>query len=189
VFEGWDRAFPDLTAVAVDLQEGVEVATATHEDYARAVVETASGLPSPVALCGWSMGGLAALQAAQRVDPQSVVLLESSPPGETQGFDESIEPQPGTFDPEEVYGRFPPGMRSRSESSPARAERKRGISVPTLPCRSLVVSGDDFREERGSSLAALYGSELMDFPGLGHWDLVRWPDVRRRVADWLGRSS
>jgi hypothetical protein len=134
------------------------------------------------------MGGLAALQAAQQVDPHTVVLLESSPPGETQGFDESIEPQPGTFDPEEVYGRFPPGMRSRSESLLARAERKRGISVPTLPCASLVAVTDEFREERGASVAALYGSELLDFPGLGHWDLVRAPEVRRAVADYLGHD-
>jgi len=189
VFDGWDRAFPDVTIAAVDLQDGIDVATATHEDYAHAVVKAAWTVPSPVALCGWSMGGLAALQAAQRLDPQSVVLLESSPPGETQGFDGSIEPLSGTFDPEEAYGRFPPGMRSRPESVPARAERKRGISVPTLPCPSLVVSSDDFREERGAAVAALYGSDLMDLPGLGHWDLVRSPEVRRRVADWLVGGS
>lgn len=132
------------------------------------------------------MGGLVALEAAQRLEPHSVVLLESSPPAEVQGHDDSIELRPGVFDPEQAYGTFPAGMRARPESLLARAERKRGISVPEIPCRSLVVAGDEFREERGAAVARLYGSELVDFPGLGHWDLVRSPDVRRAVARFLG---
>jgi pimeloyl-ACP methyl ester carboxylesterase len=185
VFDGWTDAFDGVVVEAVDLHENLEVAHATHAAYAERVLAAARGLPRPVALCGWSMGGLAVLQAAAEVQPHSVVLLETSPPAEAQENDPSAEPEPGTFDPEEVYGAFPPDMRARPESLLARAERKRGISVPSLPCPSLVVVGDEFREERGAPVAELYGSELIDFPGLGHWDLVRSPEVRAAVAGFL----
>jgi hypothetical protein len=132
------------------------------------------------------MGGLVVLEAAQSLDPEAVVLLEPSPPAEVQGVDESVGPAAGTFDPEVVYGPFPDGMRARPESLLARGERRRGISIPGLPCRSLVVTGEEFREERGEAVARHLGSTLIDFPGLGHWDLVREPDVRRVVASFLG---
>jgi hypothetical protein len=37
-----------------------------------------------------------------------------------------------------------------------------------LPCPSLVIYGDDFRDERGRPIASLYGSEERDFRGLDH---------------------
>lgn len=189
VYEGWSDSFPGVTVVAVDLQDGLDVAKASHAGYAQIVVEAAATLAAPVALCGWSMGGLVVLQAAERVRPHSVVLLEPSPPAEVQGFTPDADVADGVFDPEVVYGRFPPGMRARPESARARAERKRGISVPTLPCPSLVVYGDSFREERGTAIARLYGSDEFDFPGLDHWALVREPRVRMTVRDWLGFSA
>jgi pimeloyl-ACP methyl ester carboxylesterase len=186
VFDGWAEAFDGVVVEAVDLHEDLDVAHAKHADYAERVVAVARRLPAPVALCGWSMGGLTVLQAAERVDPHSVVLLEASPPAEAQENDSGAEVEPGTFDPEDVYGAFPRGMRARPESLLARAERKRGVSVPRIPCPSLVVVGEEFREERGAPVAELYGSELVDFPGLGHWDLVRAPEVRNAVADFVG---
>ena len=185
VFDGWAEAFNGVVVEAVDLHENLDVANATHADYAERVVAVVRRLPTPTALCGWSMGSLAVLQASERVDPSSVVLLETSPPAEAQENDSGAEPEPGTFDPEEVYGPFPRGMGARPESLLARAERKRGVSVPRIPCPSLVVVGDEFREERGAPVAELYGSKLIDFPGLGHWDLVRAPEVRTAVADFL----
>jgi hypothetical protein len=133
------------------------------------------------------MGGLVALEAAQVTRPCAVVLLEASPPAEVQGFAET-ELADGTFDPEEVYGAFPTGLQARPESVRARGERKRGISIPELPCPSLVVHGDDFPDERGRDLAAHYGSEVRAFPGFDHWDLVLRPEVPAAVAEWLGVS-
>ncbi len=190
VFAAWPDSFDGVQVAAVDLHEGLDVARAGHAQYANQVVLRARGLEPPVALCGWSMGGLVVLEAAHRLEPapHSVVLLEPSPPAEAQGFDDSVEPVASTFDPEAVYGPFPAGTRARPESSLARGERKRGISVPALPCRSLVVVGDEFREERGAPVAGLYGSELVDLPGLDHWDLVRSPVVRQTVAHFLGAA-
>ena len=185
VYDGWAESFAGVETVAVDLQDGLDVNTASHSDYARTVTAAAAQLRPPVALCGWSMGGLVVLQAAQHVVPHSVILLEASTPGEVQGFAPETEIADGVFDPEEVYDTFPAGMPARAESSRARAERKRGISIPGLPCRSLVVYGDSFPHDRGTLLAQLYASDVLAFPGLDHWDLVRDPQVRTAVATWL----
>ena len=85
-----------------------------------------------------------------------------------------------------VYGSFPSDMRARPELLFARAERKRGISVPSLPCPSLVIYGDEFREERGLPLVSLYGSEGYDAPGLDHWGLVRDRRVCEKIIRFLG---
>jgi pimeloyl-ACP methyl ester carboxylesterase len=185
VFADWARSFPGVTVETVDLQAGLDVARASMEDFARALVETAERLSEPTVLLGWSLGGLAVLMSAERVRPAAVVLLESSPPAEVQGSDPQVALADGTFDPEELYGAFPSGIRARPESSRARAERKRGVSVASLPCRSLVVSGSDFPDDRGSELAALYGSDQLAFPDLDHWGLVLDERVRKAIARWL----
>lgn len=181
VFEEWRRA--GLDVVAVDLQEGVEVGAASMDDYADLVARACERAGGVVALCGWSMGGLVAMMAAAENAVEALVLIEPSPPAEIQGTSDVPEAS-GTFDPEEVYGRFPAGVRARPESARARADRKRGISVPKLPARTLVVYGDEFVEERGAAIVERYGVEGVHFPGLSHWDLVRDPRVRSRVFDF-----
>ena len=189
VFHGWAPTFPSIDVVAIDLQENLDIRRAGMGDYAAAVVAAAGRLRQPVALCGWSMGGLVALQAALTMRPDHVILLEPSPPGEVQGFNPDVALREGTFDPEEAYGRFPVGQQARAESLLARAERKRGIPIPNIPGRSLVVYGDSFPEERGRRIAALYGSEERYFPGLDHWGLVLDPAVRIAIAEFLGPAA
>jgi pimeloyl-ACP methyl ester carboxylesterase len=186
IYDDWPDAFPNLYVVAVDLHENIDVGRASMDDYAERVVVTARSMPHPVALCGWSMGGLVALQAAGRARAHSVILLDSSTPGEVQGFDFGIPLATGTFDPEVAYGSFPPGVEARPESTRARSERKRGVSVPELLCPSLVIYGDDFRDERGGAIARLYGSEERYFPGDDHWALLSDPRVREAIANFLG---
>ncbi len=187
VFDGWPADFPGVAVAAVDLQAGIDVCVASMADYADAVAAATAALPAPTALCGWSMGGLVALMAAARARPAALVLLEPSPPGEVQGFTADREPAPaGTFDPEAVYGPFPRGVRARPESLRARAERKRGISVPSLPCPSLVVHGDELGPERGPDVARLYGSSLAHLHGLDHWGMVRDRRVLAAIAAFLG---
>ena len=189
VFEGWAASFPDAEVEAIDLMAGLNVAEASMSNYAAVIARAAEWLPRPLALCGWSSGGLAAMMAARPAEADLLVLLETSPPGEVQGFDESVPLEPGTFDPEETYGAFPPGMRARPESSYARAERRRGISIPSLPCPALVVYGDAFPDDRGRALAAHYGAEELHLPGLDHWGLVRDERVRAALAGYLSRST
>jgi pimeloyl-ACP methyl ester carboxylesterase len=193
IFDTWPESFPNLDVRAVDLHAGVDVGRARMTDYADRLVAAAAELPAPVSICGWSMGGLVAMLAASRlaIAPHSLVLIESSPPGEVQGFqpDQELETGSGTFDPETVYGAFPAGVRSRPESCVARAERKRGLPVPSLPCPSLVVCGDEFPDDRGSQLARRYGSDIRFFPGLDHWDLVLDGRIREAIRDFHARLA
>jgi pimeloyl-ACP methyl ester carboxylesterase len=185
VYDGWAPAFAPLAVATVDLQEGLDVERASMDDYAQRVVSAARALSQPVSVCGWSMGGLVVLQAAAAIGPHSVILLEPSAPGEIQGFHPDVAVVDGAFDPEVEYDPFPDGIPARPESLRARAERKRGISVPSLPCPSLVVATSDFAEERGRAVAELYGSTLVEFPELRHFDLVLHPHVRVAVRDFL----
>lgn len=189
VYAEWPDAFPALRVEAVDLQAGQTVAQASMNDYARIVVEAARALPPPVALCGWSMGGLVVLMAAEEVRPHSVVVLEPSAPAEVQGYHQDAPLIDGVFDPEAEYGTFPDGIAARPESLRARSERKRGISVASLPCPSLVVSSSDFPDERGRAIARLYGSTIVEFPGLGHFDLVLGAGPRQVVAGFLDAAT
>jgi pimeloyl-ACP methyl ester carboxylesterase len=188
VFDGWRPQFPeDVAVVAVDLQQGLRADRASMELYAGTVVAEAGRMPWPLLLCGWSMGGLVAMMAAQTLRPEAVVLLEPSPPAETAG--EHLEvaiPEGGTYDPEEVYGPLPAGLRTRPESSRALGQRRRGISIPWLPRRTLVVFGDEFTEERGRAIARRYGCEELHLPGLSHLDLVLNDQVPEAVARWAG---
>jgi len=158
-------------------------------DFAAAIVRAAEGLPRPLGLCGWSLGGLAAMMAARQVQPDRLVVLEPSAPAEVQGLDPAVPLEQGLLDPEATYGAFPPGIAARPDSRLARAERKRGISVPSLPCPTLVVYGDELPEDRGAAVAARYGAESLYVPGAGHWDLVLDAKIRRAVAAWLSLGS
>lgn len=185
VFDGWLDDFSEHEVVAVDLQEQLDPAKASMADYAEWVVHVAIAQEPPLALCGWSMGGLVAMVAAPIAVPQRLVVLEPSPPQQVQGNDETVPDEDGVFDPEKVYGTFPSGIRKRPESCRARADRKRGVYVEQPPCPSLVVYGDEFREERGVAIARAYGSDTRYFPGYTHWDLVGRREVRAAVAEWL----
>jgi pimeloyl-ACP methyl ester carboxylesterase len=185
VFERWPGHFPGLDVDAVDLHAGLVVAHASMRNYAAAVAGRANLLPAPRAICGWSMGGLAAMMAAELAGTARLVLLEPSAPAEVLGVHDDPAPVEGTFDPVEVYGRPREGFRTRPESTLARAERKRGISVPELPCPALVVYGDEYPDERGRAIAARYSAEELHVPGLDHLGLVLDERVPAAVAGWL----
>ena len=185
VFQGWTDAFPGMSLAAVDLHRGRDIGSTSMWDYEATVYEAAEVMPTPLALCGWSMGGLLVAMVARKLRPEAVVMIEPSPPAEVAGEDHDVPLERGWFDPEEVYGPFPEGMAPRPESELARAERQRGISVPTLPCRSLVVFGREHPEDRGRRIAELYGSEVAEFPDLGHWDLVTDPRVAAVVSGFV----
>ncbi|MDQ3915980.1 MAG: alpha/beta fold hydrolase, partial [Actinomycetota bacterium] len=73
VFDAWVPP-AGLELVAVDLQEGLDVGSASMDDYSRVLVRRCERLPRPHALCGWSMGGLVAMMASEKVSPGALVL-------------------------------------------------------------------------------------------------------------------
>jgi pimeloyl-ACP methyl ester carboxylesterase len=189
VFESWRSVFEDWRVERVDLQTGLDVGKASMSDYAGIVERTGAEVPRPLVLCGWSLGGLVVLMAAECARPDLVLLLEPSPPAEAHGSKCDFPLDFGTFDPEAAYGPFPEGIRARPESAMARAERKRGISVPVLSCPSVVVYGNQFPGDRGRAIAALYGSETLEFPDLDHWGLVLDRRVPEALAVTIARSA
>jgi len=189
IYRDWGDAFENIPITAVDLQEGLDVARSSMNDYAERVSDAGKQMKQPVAIVGWSMGGLVAMYVAHQLRLHSLALIEPSPPAETQGFHPHVELTDGAFNAEEVYGKFPADILSRPESSLARAERKRGMSVPALPRRTLIIYGDDFRVERGEALVDFYNVEGRFFVGLGHWDLVLNPKVREAVSSFIGVNT
>jgi pimeloyl-ACP methyl ester carboxylesterase len=196
IFDDWRGSFGSIEVVPIDLYERLDPASASMGDLADVVGQAVCAAPRPAAVGGWSMGGLVVMLAAQRLarqglPPHSLVLIEASAPGELQGFDETVGQAEGTFDPEVVYGAFPDRMAARPESSRARAERKRGISIPSLPGPVLVVAGKSFPEERGGDLTRFYGAAELRFPDFDHWQLITEPAVREAIAAYLltGRAG
>ena len=185
VWRGWEQALAGLAVEAVDLQRGLELSRASMADYAQAVVRAAGRLPAPVALCGFSMGGLVAMMAAAPAEASRLVVMEPSPPREVLAREPGAALRDGTFDVEEVYGRFPAGVDARPESLLARIERRRGIPVPSPRCPMLVVYGDSVPPERGPFVAERYGAEHLHVARAEHWDLVLEARVRAAVAAWL----
>ncbi len=187
IFDGWADAFPGVVVNAIDLHRGRDVGSASMWDYQAAVIEAAELMPTPLAVCGWSMGGLVAMMAASNAGAEALVVLEPSPPAELRGDDHDVPLEHGWYDPEEAYGPFPSGMAPRPDSTLARAERQRGISVPSLPDRSLVIFGWQFSESRGRDLAERFGAEALEFADLDHWQLVLDPRVPTAVNRFLQR--
>jgi hypothetical protein len=185
VFDDWVDALDGWDVRVPDLQEGLDVAHASMRGYAGRLIEAAGGA-RPLVFGGWSMGGLVAMMAAAELGPAGLVVIEPSAPLEVAGGDHSVEPAPGTYEAEDVYGPQPAGTIHRTESLLARQERHRGISVPAVPCPLLVVAGRDHAEDRGRAIASHYGGDLITFHGLGHGALVRDTQPRGAVATWLG---
>lgn len=125
-----------------------------------------------------------ALMAAQRSPVAALVVLEPSLPLELSGGDPLRGVRSGTYDAESAYGPLPPGTRSRLESLRALDERKRGISVPSVDCPVLVVAGRT-GQPGARSVAGHFDADLLEFPDLGHSDLVGDPRVLARIASWL----
>jgi hypothetical protein len=67
-----------------------------------------------------------------RARPHSVVLIDSSPPGEVQGFNAEVTVAAGTFDPEALYGRFPGDLvrERRVREAIAEFRRRRRMTFP-----------------------------------------------------------
>ncbi len=189
IFDTWSGSLPDWEVIAPDLQAGLDLFTASMKDYADAANKAAvrSSSDSRVVVCGWSMGGLVALMAAPRIRPAALILLEPSLPAEIAGTHDDVPLGDGTYDPAELYGRWPDDPPTRPESNLALSERQRGVSVPSVGCPLLVIASATYADTRGFPVADHYGGELALFPHLHHVSLVQNAEVRTAIGNWLIR--
>lgn len=186
-FSGWAEDLSEFEVVTPDFQIGHDPSCASMDDYVAVALAAAEGAATAV-LCGWSMGGLVALMAAQHRRMSAVVVLEPSLPSELGGTDAAVTPMPGAYHPDDVYGPSLDGPPTRLESRLALDERRRGISVHGVDAPLLVVAGSSYPVDRGSAVAEYYGGALLTFPALPHAALVRDPAVRHGIAAWIIKS-
>jgi hypothetical protein len=90
-------------------------------------------LARPLCIVARGMGALAAMMAARRLEPERLALIEPWAPAEAGGVAE------------------PTIANARPESTLAVDECRRGISIPLLPVRALVVGAPE--------VARFYGAE------------------------------
>jgi pimeloyl-ACP methyl ester carboxylesterase len=189
-FTNWSEHFPDHDVRAPDLQQGLNVAEASMQDYRQAAhLALNSSDEKGAVLCGWSMGGLVALMAADHPAVRCVIVIEPSLPVELAGQDPDVVPMPGTFHPDDLYGASPQGPPTRTESRLALQERQRGLSVPAVRAPLLVIAGRSFPRTRGSAVAEHYGGTMRLFPHLHHAALVGDPAPRSAIRAWLNDPS
>ena len=205
VWTHWQAQLADagVASYAVDLRDhgestALDLSGTTMRDYADDVRRVLNEIGRFTVLVGWSMGGLAAMLAAEDGDVLACVGLAPSVPA--LRVDTSVELRHGAFGPEE-YGitSADPGDQPAMpdldreermialgslcrESRYARDERAAGVVIEALPCPLLIVtSTGDTQWPRsryeGLHLAASYHS----VDGASHWGLV----LNRRVLATL----
>jgi len=192
-----NRGFPSY---AIDLRghgasDSFDLSRTSMQDYADDVAALAAQLAAPPILIGWSMGGLAAMLAAERTDARAFVGLAPSTPAEGRdpskplregvfGIEEygitDLDPdaeQPAMFDLDREERAI--ALASRSpESRYARDERAAGVAVPEIHCPALIVtSTGDAQWPRSRYDSMHVPVEHMSVDGASHWGLV----LNRRV--------
>lgn len=201
----WQRALADLgvTSRAVALRghpggRPADLARTSMEEYADDVRDAMRSLARPVALIGWSMGGLVSMMAAAAGGAVTCIGLAPSTPAVARN--PSVALRAGAFGPEE-YGigsrdlDDQPAMHDLDreerrtalaalcrESRYARDERAAGVVVPPLPCPLLIVTSTaDAQWPRRRYDGLHLPAEHISVNGASHWGLV----LNRRVLETL----
>jgi pimeloyl-ACP methyl ester carboxylesterase len=197
----WQSALADegVDPYAIDLRghgdsTPADLSGASMRDYADDVRAVLEQVARPAIVVGWSMGGLAAMLAAERAGAVGCIGLAPSVPAVQ--VDGTVELRHTEFGPQEygITGADPddqPAMPDLDreecaialaslcrESRYARDERAAGVVIETLPCPLLIVTGTrDAQWPRARydhlHLPAVYRSA----EGASHWGLV----LNRRV--------
>lgn len=205
VWAYWQAALADerVASYAVDLRGHGDSAPAdlsamSMRDYADDVRAALEQLSRPAIVVGWSMGGLAAMLAAERGGVIGCIGLAPSVP-EVQ-VNGAVQLRRGEFGPEE-YGitsadpddqpAMPDLDREERmvalaslcrESRYARDERAAGVVIESLPCPLLIVTGTADAQWPRSRYDDLHlPAHYRSIDGASHWGLV----LNRRVLATL----
>lgn len=183
-----------VASYAVDLRghgdsAPTDLSGTSMHDYADDVCAVLEQLARPAIVVGWSMGGLAAMLAAERGGVAGCVGLAPSAPA--LRVDASIRLRYGEFGSEE-YGitsmdpaRQPamPDLDGEErevalaslcrESRYARDERAAGVVIESLPCPLLIVTGTADAQWPRSRYNELHlPADYRSAEGASHWGLV-----------------
>jgi pimeloyl-ACP methyl ester carboxylesterase len=218
VWRYWQRelAARGRASYAIDLRghgasDAIDLSRTSMRDYADDVVLLVRELAEPPVLMGWSMGGLAAMLAAQQTPVRAIVGLAPSTPALERDAAKPL--RDGTFGAEE-YGvtdldaaheqpaMFDLDAEERAiaigslcvESRYARDERAAGVVVESLPCPLLVVTSTGDRHWPRSRYDGLHlPAEHLSVDGASHWGLVLNRGVVRELAErvlaWVGDGT
>ena len=199
IFEGWTAAFPGVTVDAVDLHAGLDVRRASHADYAEAVARAAAELPRPLALCGWSMGGLVVLPGGRA----GAAGLRGRDPGPSAPCRGPGDPSPETGGRRRQLrpgGPLPgrPFLPGREPAGPPRVlARPRGsasagspsVSPPVPVARRLLGRRVPGRARHAGRGALRIGTALALPPASTTGTSCSTKRVPRAVARWLGIAA
>ena len=190
VFErrGWKVVNRDLVPVHGDY------ARTTLADYVSQVVGWCPA-GRPVILIGASMGGRLALEAAPRVHPLAIVLVDSVPP---EGHN------PRKFPPVVKWAKGPlkdtidsmpdsdeatikwAWKKWRDESGQVMASLSRGGKVQTPKCPVIVVIGEkdtDVPPALSRAVARRFHAQVLTYPGMSHVGPLLSRSAARVAAD------
>lgn len=172
---------------AVDLQAGVDLSQATMEDYAAVVAHAIADAPPArrTTVLGWSMGGLAAMIAAQDHPSVRLICIDPSAPANDRiaANDATALPR-GVYDPFVGFYR-PPGLPTRDEALPAKRQRASGVHIARLPAATTIVGSGNATPERGAALAARFGVAYLQIPQYNHYEMVLDPAAVALLAERL----
>lgn len=196
---GWQVVAPDL----MPAEEGI--AATTVEDYIEQVVQAASAAGGRPVLIGASMGGILVLKAAERIEAQAIVLVNSVPPagvewkrrqeGEVPDVVEwSKSPLQETADAlwdssreviEWAHERW------RDESGAVLRALRDGLAAEKPTCPVLIIASDkdtDIPPEVSRSLAEVLSGDFVLYREMSHVGPLlgtRARAVARHTLGWL----
>jgi pimeloyl-ACP methyl ester carboxylesterase len=197
------------TVVAPDLMPAAEgLAATTFADYVRQIERVDPGKHDRLILFGASLGGILALEVAERLRPNAVVLINSVPPaGVEAAWGRTTHPPiirwaAGPL--QATRDALPDGdeaiilwahARWRDESGAVLNEVASGIHVQKPLCPTLVILGeqdDDVPVATGLAIARWIGADVHLYAATGHVGPLlgrRAVDIARITLQWLDNAA
>jgi pimeloyl-ACP methyl ester carboxylesterase len=218
VWTYWQRELAQrgFASYAIDLRghgasDPIDLSRTTMQDYADDVTSLMRQLPSPPVVMGWSMGGLAAMMAAEVCPARAYVGLAPSTPALERNTDKVLTPgeygaeyyginssdpdakQPAMFDLDRAERATAIGSLCK-ESAYARGDRAAGVVVRELGCPALIVTSTGDKQWPRSRYEGMHlPVEHISVEGASHWGLVLSrrivADVAARVVAWLDGAT
>lgn len=216
VWAYWQRMLADVgfPSHAIDLRghghsTAIDLSRTSMRDYSDDLCSAIEQLAAPPVLVGWSMGGLVAMMAAERLGRGRVrACMGLAPSTPAQRVNASVQLRSGEFDaaeygvtsgdPDDQPAMPDLGREERAialaslgrESRYARDERAAGVVVDALACPLLIVTSSGDTQWPRSRYDGLHlPAEHLSVDDASHWGLVlnrrALAALVPRVEEWM----